>query len=56
MLDTIRRLTFLGVDKVDTRKTTLMITNKLEVMQMCDRILAVDEVEIVEDSMPDSAK
>ena len=51
VLDTIRRLTLLGGDSVDEvdRKTTLMITHKLEVMQMCDRILVVDQGEIVED-------
>ena len=56
VLDTIRRLTSLRGDlkdndevNVDERKTTLMITHKLQVMQMCDRILVVDQGEIVED-------
>ena len=51
VLDTIMRLTLLGGDSMDEvdRKTTLMITHKLEVMQMCDRILVVDQGEIVED-------
>ena len=51
VLDTIMRLTLLGGDLKDEvdRKTTLMITHKIEVMQMCDRILLVDQGEIVED-------
>ena len=55
VLDTIRRLTQTscggGVDGdgEEERKTTLMITHKLQVMQMCDRILVVDQGEIVED-------
>ena len=48
VLDTIRRLT-LARDGKGERKTTLMITHKLNVMQMCDRILVVDQGEIVED-------
>ena len=48
VLYTIMRLTLFGGDSMDEvdRKTTLM---KLEVMQMCDRILVVDQREIVED-------
>lgn len=50
VLDTIRQLTTLGGgSKEGERKTTLMITHKLQVMQMCDRILVVDQGEIVED-------
>ena len=59
VLDTIRRLTTCGGNgnggeeeeegKREERKTTLMITHKLQVMQMCDRILVVDQGEIVED-------
>ena len=52
VLDTIRRLTStttLGEEEEKERKTTLMITHKLQVMQMCDRILVVDQGEIVED-------
>jgi ABC-type multidrug transport system ATPase subunit len=51
VLDTIRRLTTMGGDSEEReeRKTTLMITHKLQIMQMCDRILVVDQGEIVED-------
>ena len=54
VLDTIRRLTMGGgggggEKEKEERKTTLMITHKLQVMQMCDRILVVDQGEIVED-------
>jgi ATP-binding cassette subfamily B (MDR/TAP) protein 1 len=54
VLDTIRRLTTCGggnggEEEEEERKTTLMITHKLQVMQMCDRILVVDQGEIVED-------
>jgi ATP-binding cassette subfamily B (MDR/TAP) protein 1 len=58
VLDTIRRLTTkLGAngdskeeeEGWEERKTTLMITHKLQIMQMCDRILVVDQGEIVED-------
>ena len=50
VLDTIRRLTKLGDGELGgERKTTLMITHKLQVMQMCDRILVLDQGEIVED-------
>lgn len=45
VLDTIRGLTTTR----RTMMTTLMITHKLEVMQMCDRILMLDQGEIVED-------
>ena len=48
VLDTIRRLTLARNERED-RKTTLMITHKLQVMQMCDRILVVDQGEIVEE-------
>jgi len=48
VLDTIRRVA-LGGEEMEERKTTLMITHKLQVMQMCDRILVVDQGEIVED-------
>lgn len=46
VLDTIRGLT--SSSKGEER-TTLMITHKLQVMQMCDRILVIDQGEIVED-------
>jgi ATP-binding cassette subfamily B (MDR/TAP) protein 1 len=51
VLDTIRRLTTLGNggEEKEERKTTLMITHKLQIMQMCDRILVMDQGEIVED-------
>jgi ATP-binding cassette, subfamily B (MDR/TAP), member 1 len=52
ILDTIRQLTtWNDGDSEEERKTTLMITHKLQVMQMCDRILVVDQGEIVEDGM-----
>lgn len=50
VLDTIRGLmTMTTVGEEERKKTTLMITHKLEVMQMCDRILMLDQGEIVED-------
>ena len=51
VLDTIRGLTTLGDGEEggEERKTTLMITHKLQVMQMCDRILVLDQGEIVEE-------
>lgn len=53
VLDTIRGLTTTSGggsnDNGEERRTTLMITHKLQVMQMCDRILVVDQGEIVED-------
>ena len=36
-------------DGEEKRRTTLMVTHKPQVMQMCDRILVVDQGEIVED-------
>ncbi|KAF8802026.1 P-loop containing nucleoside triphosphate hydrolase protein [Phlegmacium glaucopus] len=50
VLETIRELMTCdggGAGKGEGR-TTLMITHKLQVMQMCDRILVVDKGEIVE--------
>ena len=43
-----------SMDEVD-RMATLMITHKLEVMQMCDRVLAVDQGEIVVDGSFETA-
>ena len=51
------RLMSLGGDSMDEvdRMATLMITHKLEVMQMCDRVLAVDQGEIVVDGSIETA-
>ena len=57
VLDTVMRLALLGGDSMDEadRKTTLTIMHKLEVMQMCDRVLAVDQGEIVVDGSFETA-
>ncbi|PPQ75830.1 hypothetical protein CVT24_000698, partial [Panaeolus cyanescens] len=49
VMESIRAAASEGVDGGERRRTTVMVTHKIEVMQMCDRILVVQDGEIVEE-------